>query len=58
MVQNPDATEADFYKISRAAAENTLRWDTLPAPLQTDVSDLIKSRDLFKVHLAALHSNL
>ena len=49
MVQNPDATEADFYELSRAAAENTLRWEELPPPLKTEVLSLIQCRDLFKV---------
>ena len=54
MVENPDASEADFFKLSRAVAENTLRWDETPAPLKKDVSALIHCRDLFKVihHLA------
>ena len=49
MVENPDASEADFFKLSRAVAENTLRWDETPAPLKKDVSALIQCRDLFKV---------
>ncbi len=50
-VQTPTASESDLFKLSRTAAENTLRWDVVQPRIKADVSALIESRDLFKVRM-------